>query len=549
MYENLKNTYKNAYSTFDLSARRSAQRGIKLKEKLFQLLILSPPKRTWSIRLNKNAYSTFDLSARSSAQMGINMKMRKKYFDPAIKSISSLTDMQYNPANGELNSIHKRLIKGRKEFEQAVTKNMNAVIHMSSMDLKLETNVAIVEQINNSITSAVNAISNSAESTAIIATEVSKAHENLTETIVEVADQSNKIMEDIHTCETELTSISELSRSAISNAREMKTDIYGLLDVIGNMNKVVEAINSISSQTNLLALNASIEAARAGDAGKGFAVVAEEIRNLADETKSLTGRMGSFLTNIQSASEKSSKSVDITVNELEHINENIQNVWKITGNNRAGVDHISDSVSSLAAASEEISSSMNELDTQMQFVNEECQELNNNTDSLAVSSQSIAELVEPSKAIEKDLEESVKIMGSMAQDAFYMLDNQIIINCLNNAIDAHKNWLSTLKEISQTEKLRPLQTDYTKCGLGHFYYAFNPVNSQVIEIWKNLEDKHKTFHSFGTSMISAVRSGHTGELKEIYNKAEICSNGLISDFYHLIQVIEALTKENIRIFE
>ncbi len=44
---------KNAYSTIDLSARRSAQMGIRLKEKRFQLLILSPPKRTWSINMDK----------------------------------------------------------------------------------------------------------------------------------------------------------------------------------------------------------------------------------------------------------------------------------------------------------------------------------------------------------------------------------------------------------------------------------------------------------------------------------------------------------------
>ncbi len=44
---------KNAYSTIDLSARRSAQMGV---------------------RLNKNAYSTIDLSARRSAQMGVKMK-------------------------------------------------------------------------------------------------------------------------------------------------------------------------------------------------------------------------------------------------------------------------------------------------------------------------------------------------------------------------------------------------------------------------------------------------------------------------------------------
>ena len=47
---------------------------------------------------------------------------------------------------------------------------------------------------------------------------------------------------------------------------------------------------------------------------------------------------------------------------------------------------------------------------------------------LAISSHSIAELVEPSKTIEKHLDESTKIMGNMARDAFYMLDNQVILN-------------------------------------------------------------------------------------------------------------------------
>lgn len=477
------------------------------------------------------------------------MKIRKKGMDSAVNSISRLTEMQYDPANGELNSIHQRLTKGRKEFEQAVTKNMDAVIQMSAMDLTLEANVAIVEQINTSISAAVNEISKSADSTATIAAEVSRAHENLTSTIIEVADESNKIMEDIRNCENELTSITSLSSSAISTAREMKEDIYGLLDIIQHMNQVIEAINSISSQTNLLALNASIEAARAGEAGKGFAVVADEIRKLADETKSLTGKMGSFVTSIQTASQKSSNSVDTTVSELDRINDNIQNVWKITSNNRAGMDHISDSVSSLAAVSEEISSSMNELDSQMQHVNEECQELNEDTDSLTVSSHSIAELVEPSKTIEKHLEESAKIMGAMAQDAFYMLDNQVVINCLNNAIDAHKNWLATLKDMMQTEKLRVLQTDYTKCGLGRFYYAFKPLNPNVTGIWNGLAEKHKTFHTYGTEMISAIRAGHTGELRQIYDKAESCSSELISDFQALIRIIEDLTKQHIRIFQ
>ena len=241
--------------------------------------------------------------------------------------------------------------------------------------------------------------------------------------------------------------------------------------------------------------------------------------------------------------------MDTTVAELERINENIQNVWKITGNNRSGMDHITDSVSSLAAVSEEISSSMNELDNQMQHVRGECQSLKENVQSLAISSNSIAELVEPSKRIEDCLEESTKIMGSMAQDAFYMLDNQIVLNCLNSAIEAHRNWLSTLKDMAQTKELKVLQTDCRKCGLGRFYYAFKPSNPQITAIWEGLEGKHKTFHTYGTEMISAVRSSRTEDLQQIYKQAETCSEDLISDLKYIIEIIELLSKDNIRIFE
>ena len=477
------------------------------------------------------------------------MRSRKKAFHTAIASISKLADMQYEPANGELNSIHQRLAAGRKEFEQAVTKTMDAVIQMSSMDLTLASNAAAIDQINASVSTTLEAIGASTELTAKISAEASKAHSSLTEAIIEVSDESAGIMKDIRGSEHALTTITELSASTRATAKEMKEDIYGLLEIIQNMNEAISAIHAISSQTNLLALNASIEAARAGEAGRGFSVVAEEIRKLADETESLTERLGAFISDIQTASQKSSSSVDTTVSKLEDIDGTIQNVWKLTENNRAGMDHITDSVASLAAASEEISSSMNELDNQVQHVDEECESLKENADSLAAASHSISELVEPAKTIEQHLDESVKIMGNMARDAFYMLDNQIILNCLNSAVDAHKDWLRTLKDIAQSGKLKILQTDCTKCGLGHFYYSFHPINPKITALWEGLDSKHKAFHAYGTEMVSAVRAGRMEELMQIYEQAEGCSKELISDFQRLIREIEALSEENVRIFE
>lgn len=477
------------------------------------------------------------------------MRLGRKNTNNVLESVSRLVDMQYEPANKELNNIHQRLMGGRKQFEQAATATIDALIQMSSVDLTLETTVENMEQINASISGAVDTISESAESTAGIASEVTKAHESLTETIFEVSEESTNIMEEIQNCENELTSITGLASSAITTATEMKTDIQELLNIIKHMTEAVGAITSISSQTNLLALNASIEAARAGEAGKGFAVVAEEIRKLAAETKTLTGSIENFLTSIRDASQKSSDSVDTTVSELDHINNNIQNVWSATKNNRNSMRHISDSISSLAAASEEINSSISELDSQTQHVSEQCQSLQENTKSLEMSGHSIEGLIEPSKKIEKLLDASTKTMGAMAQDAFYMLDNQVVLNSLNSAVGAHQSWLGTLKEMAQTGELRVLQTDYTKCGLAHFYYAFKPSNIKIKDIWDGLDEKHKKFHTYGAEMITAIRAGRTGDLQRIYDKAEACSEDLISDFRELIRIIESLTRDHIRIFE
>jgi methyl-accepting chemotaxis protein len=68
------------------------------------------------------------------------------------------------------------------------------------------------------------------------------------------------------------------------------------------ISEIVKIIQQIADQINLLSLNATIEAARAGEAGKGFAVVANEVKNLANQTKTATVNIAEHIGRIRQVS-------------------------------------------------------------------------------------------------------------------------------------------------------------------------------------------------------------------------------------------------------
>jgi methyl-accepting chemotaxis protein len=65
------------------------------------------------------------------------------------------------------------------------------------------------------------------------------------------------------------------------------------------IDKIVEAISTVSIQTNMLAVNGAIEAARAGEFGKGFVVVATDIRNLAHDSSENADRIKDLVKAVQ----------------------------------------------------------------------------------------------------------------------------------------------------------------------------------------------------------------------------------------------------------
>lgn len=442
-----------------------------------------------------------------------------------LKSVSELKEADYSK-DPELGRIYQRLARGRQQFAEIFEKNIKAVMQISSLDLTMQHQTEKIIDISNNVAKATETIFGSSSEYSSASGKANNQHEELSSTIVEVSSRTEEVYRKIETSQNELTLIKDLSDQTIRESQEMQEDMDNLIKIINRMNNVIAGIDSISLETNLLALNASIEAGRAGEAGKGFAVVAEKIRTLAGETQKLTGSMSDFLDNIMNASQKSVASATGTIHALGTMSDKINYVWELNNENQQHVSNVNESISAIAAVSEELSASMTMMENQ----------LKDSTAFMRNVSQDLIKAVEPVVDIEKTLDETVKQMGTMTEDAFFHLENPEFSKYVSNAISAHHTWLNNLKKMVDKREITPLQLDSTKCGFGHFYYALTPRIPGALPIWESLGQKHQRFHRFGADVIAALNSNDYSKAEQIYKEAENYSKGLIADLEKLLQI-------------
>lgn len=198
-----------------------------------------------------------------------------------------------------------------------------------------------------------------------------------------------------------VTSSIEATRASLSQIKDLEL-------ISRRIDKIVDAITTVSIQTNMLAVNGSIEAARAGEFGKGFVVVATDIRNLAhdsaenaDRIKDLVkavqdqiGVVGRDLEEIISAALAEAQKATVITRNLDNMAGDIASVEVGSSDILKSAEEISASITQVKSGIDQISAAAQEAEHAAQEAAAAAKQQSQGAEELSAAIEEIASLAD-----------------------------------------------------------------------------------------------------------------------------------------------------------
>lgn len=258
-------------------------------------------------------YSVYYYQTISSSQLDLQELKILVAMIVLVTMFSVLTSKLFLRLNEQNLEVVNRQKEEQKELLDTVLSATEKLYH--SMERIHEESVLVGERVSASKESVTNITEGTVETAENIQKQLQMT-ENIQVLIDKVADISNSVKKECSVSNENIIQGMTSMQILLDSSNKLKTSNEDVLssmklleDRARSVEEIISIIKGITSQTSLLALNASIEAARAGEMGRGFSVVAEEIRALAEQTRSATEKIQSIITELTLETSKTSDSV------------------------------------------------------------------------------------------------------------------------------------------------------------------------------------------------------------------------------------------------
>jgi methyl-accepting chemotaxis protein len=323
-------------------------------------------------------------------------------------------------------------------FNKFINNQMAMIKRVNISSKTSKSSIKIVSQLTNEIKESMKKVAKTVDTLVDVSKnqndmfQDTKEHfNNLSASIQEMRALINQVTDKVSDTSDNAIKANDSSNNVLASISDLQKTMKTTLDRItvlkehsNSITKAVTTISDISKQTQLLALNATIEAARAGEYGKGFGVVAEEISKLSIKTEEATKSIGDLVSNIQKGIEGTVyeiKDIDSKVNNsvgnvkeninsfkcimsnIKDVNENMDNIFKITNKESQNVENMVVSINESAAEIDKRTakgqSSSEESIELLENILEETVRLKGITDNLEYSSDDLQNMVSAFKVV------------------------------------------------------------------------------------------------------------------------------------------------------